>query len=76
MIETIEIASAGSFGSTPEHLRRLSQFNYVFGSNGTGKSTVGRVIANPSAFPACKISWKRGTPHAQTFDGRAEAGNG
>jgi wobble nucleotide-excising tRNase len=62
MIETIEIASAGSFGCPPEHLRGLSQFNYVFGSNGTGKSTVGRVIANPSVFPACRITWRGGTP--------------
>jgi wobble nucleotide-excising tRNase len=34
----------------------------VFGSNGTGKSTVGRVIANPSVFPACRITWRGGTP--------------
>ncbi len=39
----------------------LSLFNFVFGSNGTGKTTVSRVIADESKFPKCRITWKGGT---------------
>jgi len=43
MIETISIADTATFGSMPEALNGLSHFNFLFGSNGTGKTTVSRV---------------------------------
>lgn len=61
MIESISIASIATYSDTPEVMARLSQFNYLFGSNGTGKTTVSRVIADEASFPTCKISWKGGT---------------
>lgn len=61
MIESITIANVATYGSSPESLDWLSQFNFVFGSNGTGKTTVTRVIADESSFPTCKVTWKRGT---------------
>lgn len=61
MIESITIADIATFGSTPEALGGLSQFNYLFGSNGTGKTTVSRVIADETSFPTCKVTWKAGT---------------
>ena len=39
----------------------LSKFNFLFGSNGTGKTTVSRIIADESNFPTCKVTWKAGT---------------
>ena len=50
MIESITIADVATYGSSPEALDGLSQFNFVFGSNGTGKTTVTRVIADESSF--------------------------
>ncbi len=61
MIESITITSTATFGSAPEMLSGLSQFNFLFGSNGTGKTTVSRVIAEESGFPTCKVTWKAGT---------------
>jgi len=61
MIETISIADTATFGSTPEALNELSHFNFLFGSNGTGKTTVSRVIADEGSFPTCKVTWKGGT---------------
>jgi len=61
MIESITIADIATYGSTPEALNGLSQFNFIFGSNGTGKTTVSRVIADEGRFPTCKITWKGGT---------------
>ena len=61
MIESITIASVATYASTPETLSGLSQFNYLFGSNATGKTTVSRIIADEASFPTCNVTWKGGT---------------
>lgn len=61
MIESISISNIATYAVAPEVLNGLSQFNYLFGSNGTGKTTVSRVIADESSFPTCKVTWKAGT---------------
>lgn len=61
MIDSIAIAGVASFGCAPQVLGGLSQFNYCYGSNGTGKTTVSRVIADEQRFPDCTVVWKRGT---------------
>lgn len=61
MIESISISSVATYATTPELLDGLSQFNFLFGSNGTGKTTVSRVIADESQFPTCIVTWKAGT---------------
>ena len=61
MIESITIEGVATFTNTAENLEGLSQFNFLFGSNGTGKTTVGRIIADESRFPTCKVTWKAGT---------------
>src|SRR6185436_5649729 len=61
MIESLTIASVATFATAPEELKGLSFFNFLFGSNGTGKTTVSRVIADESSFPTCKVTWKGGT---------------
>ncbi len=61
MIETITISDIATYAVAPEVLNGLSQFNYLFGSNGTGKTTVSRVIADENNFPTCKVTWKAGT---------------
>lgn len=61
MIESITICGVATFKEPPEVLNGLSQFNFLFGSNGTGKTTVSRVIADEANFPTCKVAWKGGT---------------
>ncbi len=60
MIESITISGVATY-DTPQKLDGLSLFNFLFGSNGSGKTTVSRVIADETKFPACKVTWKRGT---------------
>lgn len=33
------------------------EINYFFGSNGVGKSSLGKVISNVSSYPSCEIYW-------------------
>jgi wobble nucleotide-excising tRNase len=61
MIESISISSVATYAATPERLDGLSDLNFLFGSNGTGKTTVSRVIADEDKFPTCSVTWKAGT---------------
>ena len=62
MIERIHIKEVASFGSTVQSLTDLKQFNYAYGSNATGKTTISKVIAEPASYPQCKLDWKGGLP--------------
>lgn len=55
MIESISITGVATFDGTSEVMNGLSNFNFLFGSNGTGKTTVGRVIADEGSFPTCNV---------------------
>lgn len=61
MIESIEIKAVATYGNDPQVLDSLSKFNYLFGSNGTGKTTISRVVADENGYPTCKVVWKGGT---------------
>ena len=61
MIESIAISDVATYAPTPEKLDGLAQFNFLYGSNGTGKTTVSRVIADVTKFPTCILTWKAGT---------------
>jgi wobble nucleotide-excising tRNase len=61
MIEQIRIKGPASFKDVDETLSDLSQFNYIYGSNGSGKTTISRLIANVASYPDCQITWKGGT---------------
>ncbi|MCX6621218.1 MAG: AAA family ATPase [Acidobacteria bacterium] len=61
MIASISVADFASFGHTPQELGGLSKFNFFYGSNGTGKTTISKIIADEGAFPSCVVAWKGGT---------------
>jgi wobble nucleotide-excising tRNase len=60
MIESIHISGVATYAADPEVLSELSKFNFVYGSNGSGKTTVSRVIANETDHPTCRVTWRRG----------------
>ena len=60
MIESISIEGIASYKGSRVVLNDLSLFNFVYGPNGSGKTTISRLIANVSAYPNCSLSWKNG----------------
>ena len=61
MIQSIRIQDEASYGEIPQDLEDLSQHNFIFGANGTGKTTISKIIAEESAFPHCAVTWRGAT---------------
>lgn len=62
MIERIVISNVATYGPTPETLCDLKEVNFVYGSNGTGKTTISRVIADCASHTHCSLVWRGGSP--------------
>lgn len=63
MIQSISIANIATFHPTDAQvLSDLRKFNYIFGSNGTGKTTISRVVADPAFGADCACTWQNGAP--------------
>ncbi len=58
MIESIQLSNVATYDITPQLMNPLSTINFIFGSNGSGKTTISRVIADEAKFPSCKVRWK------------------
>lgn len=61
MIESISISKVATYPDLPEVMNNLSKINFIFGFNGSGKTTITRVIAHKqNNYPSCKVCWKKG----------------
>ena len=68
MIESIQIKDIATYGNAPEVMDGLSKLNFFFGSNGSGKTTITRVIANERDFPSCEVKWKGNKLEAMVYN--------
>jgi len=62
MIERIVISNVATYGANPEALSDLKKINFVYGSNGTGKTTISRVIADSASHTHCSLFWRGAAP--------------
>lgn len=62
MIKEIELKKIATYNETGTSLRNLKEINFIYGANGTGKTTVSNFINNPQdiRFQHCNIIWKDG----------------
>ena len=63
MIGKIVIKGLATYSPTvAEEMVDLKKINFVYGSNGTGKTTISRVIANCASYENCSLDWRGGLP--------------
>lgn len=61
MISEIQINPPIATYFNQAKLNDLRSINYIFGANGTGKTTISRVIAGEQGHDNCQLVWQGGT---------------
>ena len=61
MINQISINNVATY-NTPATLADLKPVNYIFGANGTGKTTISRVIEQADGHQHCQLNWLNNSP--------------
>ena len=59
MIEKIKIKDTATYKN--ETIDNLSKINFIYGNNGSGKTTISRIIRDESKYPTCSVKWKDNT---------------
>lgn len=62
MLKSIVLANSGAYDATGTSMTELRQLNFAFGPNGSGKTTISRVIDAPETYPACSLTWTSASP--------------
>lgn len=60
MLRSLIISDVATYVGEPQRLTDLRQFNYVYGPNGSGKTTISRVLADVAAYDQCELTWENG----------------
>lgn len=63
MIKRIVVADYATYSHQPSEMNDLSQINFVYGSNGSGKTTISNFLHNQAGYPdSCSIEWNNNIP--------------
>ena len=68
MIKKIVIRGVASYDHDGVIFADLQKVNFIYGGNGTGKTTLTRVLDNPSAYPQCSVEWEGETVRVLVFN--------
>lgn len=60
MLEEIHIAGLASYSAEGQRLSGCKPINFIFGTNGSGKTSISRVIASPLDHPTATLTWAGG----------------
>ncbi|MEA2029605.1 MAG: AAA family ATPase, partial [Campylobacterota bacterium] len=60
MIEKIELKQVATYDKNGTSLQNLQKINFIYGANGSGKTTVSNFILNPldSKYQNCNMHWR------------------
>lgn len=68
MISSLEIKQEASYDEAGQTMDNLRMVNFVFGSNGSGKTTISRVIDGDRGCPECNVSWTGPTLETRVYN--------
>ncbi|SOC40022.1 wobble nucleotide-excising tRNase [Rhizobium subbaraonis] len=57
MLEQIDIHGVATYVGPQQTLVGLRPVNFIYGANGSGKTTISRVIASPANYQSCSVRW-------------------
>ena len=57
MIDRVSVRDVATFDRSGVDVD-LKKINYIFGSNGTGKTTISEFLRNQEEYPSCSVKWK------------------
>lgn len=58
MIESLSIKNIATFNDHGVTINDLKQINIIYGANGSGKSTISKVVANIDSYNQSSIAWR------------------
>lgn len=58
MLKRVSIARTATFSVGTQEFGDLKKINFVYGANGSGKTTIGRIIEYPEQYEACSVTWE------------------
>jgi len=64
MIEVISIAGVATYDAAGVKIEDLKKVGFIYGANGTGKTTITKLLADNSSpeFSSCSVRWKGDLP--------------
>ena len=62
MLKEVKIVDQGRFDATGSSMAPLGKINFIYGANGSGKTTISRIINDAGRYPSCKLRWDNNTP--------------
>ncbi len=62
MIEKMHLAKVGAYDAGGSSLENLKAVNFIFGPNGSGKTTISRLINAPESYTDCSVKWNATIP--------------
>jgi len=62
MIRKLIIKNVPCFNKNGQECDNFAKINFLYGANGSGKTTISEIIANAYIFPQCSIEWENNIP--------------
>lgn len=64
MIQSIQIKNVATYDNTGIHIDGLKKINFIYGANGSGKTTISNYIHDTTDqnFIRCLLTWQSGLP--------------
>ncbi|WP_102785786.1 AAA family ATPase [Thalassospira sp. GB04J01] len=68
MLKEIELRDVATYDAVGQKLENLTPVNFIYGANGSGKTTISRVVNSPDSFDNCSVLWTGSKLQLNTYN--------